>query len=163
MSVRGFLEYLSGHSKKQCHHVQLWPLVLFLLLPLVVPASALRSSGEDSAPSPGDGTYPQPSPAWASKSGFLLQGGAPQCRGNFRGPINKIQEGCGATPKGTSKLAREAMVGMPNPIGRLGLLDLFSRRGLLPKSQRGTGILLITFQKASYWHKCPYNENRIGC
>lgn len=116
--------------------------MLSLLLPLVVPASALRSPGEDSAPSTGDGTCLWPSPAWASKPGFLLQGGAPYSRGNFWGPIDKIQEGCGAAPKGTSRLAREAMMWMPNPVGRLGLLNLFSREGFSAKIVKRDGYSL---------------------
>lgn len=166
MSLRGFLEYLSGtcghrdiipsHSLWCC-----WPL---LLPPRVVPASALRNpeAGRSFCTISWGWQSPSARANLVSKTGFLLQGGAPDSGGNFWAPSTKSKRVLVLPQR---KLLSWWWTGdgvMPNPCGRLGLESLFWRRAFQPKSKK-RGRYCFAYISESLLLDTSFKANRIGC
>ena len=133
MSVGGFLDFFSGQPKNSDSDIMSsHGLRCSFLLSLLVLDSALRS--------PASGTrfciiWILHSPS--AKSSLDLRHRLPPLRSFLWQwnpvPINEIQEDSGTAAKGTSQLAGEMILLMPNLQGWLGLLSLFLRGCLSAK------------------------------
>lgn len=80
------------------------------------------------------------------------------------GPHQQNTRGFWCCPKGDFSADEGDDGAETKSITTAGAAEPFLEGGPFYQNQRReAGILLIIFQKASDWHKCSYNVNRIGC
>lgn len=109
-------------------------------------------AGRNSVPFPGDGSPPGPGPAWASKTGFLLQGGVPDS-GGASGPHPHNPRGFWCCLKVNFLAGDEVDGGDDKSMWPAWAAELFLKRGesFSQNQRRGAGIILHIFQTAFYW------------